>query len=188
MGDDLKISGPPTTRRQVRIVEKIVVHEKYDSADVPNNDIALIIVEVPFVQTNTFRPVNVTEAGPADDEPCRVGNWTKCKYIAIKFNASFVIISFVAGWGKIDPDVEDISEELMAVNITVIPMEICNGTISYNGEIPNGTICAGYMPGGRDSCQVKSLKNWVRNYEKKPKLIELNFFCVVGRFGWWTDL
>lgn len=46
------------------------------------------------------------------------------------------------------------SEDLMTVNISIIPMRICNGTMSYNGVIPHTAICAGVLAGGRDSCQV----------------------------------
>lgn len=69
---------------------------------------------------------------------------------------------FSAGWGKIFPDSEQVSDVLMAVNISVIPMKICNGTISYNGQIPVGSLCAGYMDGGKDSCQVKCFEEMLK--------------------------
>lgn len=45
---------------------------------------------------------------------------------------------------------------LMAVNITVIPTETCNGSLSYNGFIRPGMFCVGAWEGGRDACQGDS--------------------------------
>lgn len=67
VGNDLKVSwadGSPN--RQNRKIKKIVRHEAYV-------DIALIILETPFFLSTTFKPVNVTNVAPIDNEPCRVG-------------------------------------------------------------------------------------------------------------------
>lgn len=45
---------------------------------------------------------------------------------------------------------------LRAVNITVQPTELCNGTASYRGAIKIGMFCAGEWQGGRDACQGDS--------------------------------
>lgn len=71
-------------RRQTRTIKKIVVHKEYD-ADRPRNDIALIVLEKPFMISRTFEPVNVTKSGPVDNESCRVGKWIKNNNIAIAF-------------------------------------------------------------------------------------------------------
>lgn len=95
------------------------------------------------------------------------------KHRAIKFQGSIDIdVYFAAGWGRIDANVSQVSEDLMAVTIPVIPMAICNSTISYNGVIPSGEFCAGYMEGGRDSCQVKYA---FRCRDEISKLIKLAF-------------
>lgn len=46
--------------------------------------------------------------------------------------------------------------ELMAVNITVISLETCNGPTSYDGQILNGMLCAGENQGVKDTCQGDS--------------------------------
>lgn len=77
MGDDLRTTMIGSSRRQLRSIWRIVVHEEYKNARIPKNDIALLILERPFVETNTFGPVNVTDVGPVDEEPCRIGKSTK---------------------------------------------------------------------------------------------------------------
>lgn len=65
-------------------------------------------------------------------------------------------ISFIplAGWGRTKADQEDSSSpDLLKVEIKVIPMDLCNGTI-LQGEIPDGSFCAGELDGTRDTCQV----------------------------------
>lgn len=41
---------------------------------------------------------------------------------------------------------------LLRVELQIIPMQICNGTNSFNGAIPNGFFCAGSLDGTRDAC------------------------------------
>lgn len=40
----------------------------------------------------------------------------------------------------------------MIANVTVIDLEICNSTNSYNGSIASGLICAGELSGDIDIC------------------------------------
>lgn len=78
MGDDLRTTIVGANRRQLRSIWRIVVHEEYNkNARIPQNDIALLILQRPFVETDTFRSVNVTDAGPVDEELCRIGKSTK---------------------------------------------------------------------------------------------------------------
>lgn len=73
MGDDLRIANyDAIPTRQYRRVNKIVMHGRYNP-ETQQNDIALITVETPFLITNTFSPVNITDVAPVDNEPCRVG-------------------------------------------------------------------------------------------------------------------
>lgn len=52
------------------------MHEEYD-AYYHTNDIALIILDRPFLLTPTFRPVNVTEIRAVENEQCRTGKKTQ---------------------------------------------------------------------------------------------------------------
>lgn len=157
MGDDLKIKrSAASARRQCRDISKIVVHKRFSySSGIPTNDIAIIKVAKPFFLTETFSPVNVSKSRAVDNEPCRVGKWKNRKQSHHIHCFEISRLLFTAGWGTLTEGINFASENLMAVNISVIPTEICNGFGSYGGRIGKNTICAGSMGGGRDACQVK---------------------------------
>lgn len=75
MGDDLKVEvNEASSSRQYRDILKLSVNERFEYFDsTPKNDIALIVVATPFVLSNTFRPVNVTNAVAVENESCRTG-------------------------------------------------------------------------------------------------------------------
>lgn len=58
----------------------------------------------------------------------------------------------VSGWGFTEEGGEK-SGVLHFVTVPIIKKPICNE--AYEGMIKDGMICAGYMGGGRDACQVK---------------------------------
>lgn len=93
-------------------------------------DIAVIRLSVPFTQTSTFRPIPRSFSTPFDNQECQL-----------------------AGWGTIQEENTRPHPILMRVEIEIINMDVCNGTDSFRGSIPNGFICAGVMAGGRDACQ-----------------------------------
>lgn len=68
---------------------------------------------------------------------------------------------FTAGWGitvnnpeQYPPTYPMHSKYLMAVNISVVPMDTCNATMFCNGPFPEGAFCAGDMNDGRDASKV----------------------------------
>lgn len=44
--------------------------------------------------------------------------------------------------------------ELRQTEVKIISNEICNRREVYNGAISSGMLCAGYLEGGSDACQV----------------------------------
>ena len=46
------------------------------------------------------------------------------------------------------------SEVMLHVNVPQLSKQKCRETL---GELLEGTICAGHLPGGKDSCQVDSM-------------------------------
>lgn len=74
-------------------IKRIVVHEKYEGGVYPINDIALLILNRPFIRTSTFGPERITDVAPVDNESCSVGKYIQePKSISIKFTIWFIIL------------------------------------------------------------------------------------------------
>lgn len=77
IGDDLNVSQmQPSPSRQTRKVSKCWTHSKFIiNNNFPENDIAIIIVDKPFEETETFEPtkLKISPAPPVDNERCRIG-------------------------------------------------------------------------------------------------------------------
>uniref|UniRef100_A0A8C4VGJ3 Peptidase S1 domain-containing protein n=1 Tax=Gopherus evgoodei TaxID=1825980 RepID=A0A8C4VGJ3_9SAUR len=108
-------------------VQKIISHPNYDS-DSKNNDVALMKLQTPLSFTDTVAPVCLPNPGMMfqPDQQC-----------------------WISGWGA-----EYEGDVLNAVMVRLIERNICNDVRVYNGLVLPTMICAGYLKGGKDSCQV----------------------------------
>ncbi|CAH8547638.1 unnamed protein product [Schistosoma intercalatum] len=61
---------------------------------------------------------------------------------------------YVAGWGSSEDS--PISNELRHLYIPLLNLTVCNQTEAYQGKLTETMICAGYIKGGKDSCQGDS--------------------------------
>jgi len=61
-----------------------------------------------------------------------------------------------AGWGVTQDSVNHFSDKLREVVVPIIDRNTCNALDSYDGEITENMLCAGYMAGGKDSCRGDS--------------------------------
>ncbi|CAH8570185.1 Serine protease 56 [Schistosoma haematobium] len=61
---------------------------------------------------------------------------------------------YVAGWGSSEDS--PISNELRHLYIPLLNLTVCNQTEAYQGKLTETMICAGYIRGGKDSCQGDS--------------------------------
>ncbi|VDP29382.1 unnamed protein product [Schistosoma curassoni] len=61
---------------------------------------------------------------------------------------------YVAGWGSSEDS--PISNELRHLYIPLLNLTVCNQTGAYQGKLTETMICAGYIRGGKDSCQGDS--------------------------------
>lgn len=122
-----------TTNTEIVDVSRVVIHERYNPKNF-DNDVGLLILSTPIPSNHpTLRPINIVTSKPNPGIVCQT-----------------------SGWGTIMFGVVMATPVLRAVNITVQPTEICNGTTSYKGAIKAGMLCAGEGQGGRDACQGDS--------------------------------
>ncbi|XP_026177957.1 granzyme A-like [Mastacembelus armatus] len=122
--------------RQVRKVKSYVSHPCYDKDD-KVNDLQLLKLNKPVKETKTVQTLKIKPVkDPAADTTCRV-----------------------AGWGTTNNSKKQMSDVLMAVNVTVIDRVKCNSKDYYNFKpvITNSMICAGSNgKNSADTCQGDS--------------------------------
>ncbi|XP_051517868.1 trypsin [Myxocyprinus asiaticus] len=61
----------------------------------------------------------------------------------------------VSGWGFTTPT-GGIPQTLRTVKLPIVSTAVCNSTESFNGNITENMICAGYSAGGKDACKGDS--------------------------------
>ena len=62
----------------------------------------------------------------------------------------------VAGWGTTKEGSWGLPNLLQKVEVPLVTRAACNASASYNNQITERMICAGYKTGGKDSCQGDS--------------------------------
>ncbi|KAM6216531.1 acrosin [Rhynchocyon petersi] len=120
---------------QERMVEKIIIHERYKSSP-ERNDIALIKVTPP-VPCGSF-------IGPACLPRFKAGPPTVPQSC------------WVTGWGFEREKAPRLSTVLREARVNLIDLDLCNSTEWYNGLIHPSQVCAGYPEGNIDTCQGDS--------------------------------
>ncbi|XP_076179604.1 chymotrypsin-2 [Ptiloglossa arizonensis] len=122
-------------RTSVHQVEKIIVHEKYDSRDSWVNDIALIKVKTPFPKTRNVSPVTL----PKVDEI--IPNDTP---------------AVVSGWGDINLGGPG-TEQLLKANIYIADQATCKKVYQIYGKyVRDSQICANDPSVEKGSCNGDS--------------------------------
>uniref|UniRef100_A0A8C6TP54 Peptidase S1 domain-containing protein n=1 Tax=Neogobius melanostomus TaxID=47308 RepID=A0A8C6TP54_9GOBI len=128
-----------------RDIDSVWRHPEFNQTGELENDICLLKLSAPVAFTEHIRPVCLGARGST-------------------FPAGFP--SWVAGWGYLDES-ENRPEALQEVMLPIVGINECRCLNKY--YIPNGTICAGYPSGGRDSCKGDS---------GGPQVIWMNTFWV----------
>uniref|UniRef100_A0A8C6NK81 trypsin n=1 Tax=Nothobranchius furzeri TaxID=105023 RepID=A0A8C6NK81_NOTFU len=111
---------------------RVIRHPRYDSYTI-SNDIMLIKLSKPATLNSYVKPVDLPRGcAPAG---------TRC---------------LVSGWGNTMSSTAD-KNKLQCLEVPIISDRDCNN--SYPGMIDESMFCAGYLEGGKDSCQVRSRSN-----------------------------
>lgn len=67
----------------------------------------------------------------------------------------------VSGWGYTSPSTGEIPSTLRTVTLPIVSTQTCNSSASFNGNITENMICAGYSDGGKDACKVRTVARLV---------------------------
>ncbi|XP_078110168.1 trypsin [Sander vitreus] len=112
----------------------LVPHPEYNRTTT-NNDIMLIKVQAP-VYLNSYVSIALLPrqgASVAEGRVCRV-----------------------SGWGYTSPSGGQIPSTLRTITLPIVSTEKCNSSESFNGNITENMLCAGFSTGGKDACQGDS--------------------------------
>ena len=119
-------------------IDKIIIHPAYDKPS-KRHDLAVLRLRAGPNKKSTYSARVSPLCLPAAFE--RPPDGTEC---------------VVSGWGLTDPaDDASLASSLLAARVAVIPEKRCASPKVYGGRrhfFPEGTLCAGYLEGGVDSC------------------------------------
>ncbi|KAM0736167.1 putative trypsin-6 [Formica fusca] len=131
VGGVLKLNEETSTRQE-RGVETLRIHPEYDMKNL-YNDVAVLQLSKPFALTPEVHNVALSGNPPVPKTICQV-----------------------SGWGYTAEDVPIVSNDLMYVNLPIRSTEECRELLVNITDLPAGMFCAGYLKGGKDSCQGDS--------------------------------
>ncbi|CAH8575344.1 unnamed protein product [Schistosoma rodhaini] len=115
-------------------ISSILTHPNYRLHKLYDYDYALIKIVSPIQYTSKRRPI--------------------CILDTTLMNTNELDRCYVAGWGSSEDS--PISNELRHLRIPLLNLTVCNQTEAYQGKLTETMICAGYIMGGKDSCQGDS--------------------------------
>ncbi|XP_078584822.1 transmembrane protease serine 11E-like isoform X1 [Branchiostoma floridae x Branchiostoma japonicum] len=125
--------GENTGHLQSRDVDRIIIHERYDTIRT-DFDIAVMELSSEVNITDHVYPVCL----PGEDTEFPVG--TNC---------------WISGWGSIaDGGVQ--ATTLQEAEVPLVDSTVCDDAAHYDGQITDRMLCAGYDAGGIDACQGDS--------------------------------
>ena len=117
-----------TEAEEVIGIKRIIKHPDYDPwIDNPSSDIALLQLEKP-----SSLPV------------LRVAD----RYSDLNQNMATVL-----GWGVLENSIDSVfANSLQQTTLPLVSNEVCNAPNSYNGDVHETMLCAGFVEGHTDAC------------------------------------
>ncbi|XP_034940545.1 trypsin-like [Chelonus insularis] len=126
---NLKLSY--SRHRQTREVKKKIVNPMYDY-NMLANDIGLLLLKIPFMQTSYVSPISLLRTVPQPGSLCTT-----------------------SGWGYTSEN-GSISDVLMYVKLPIVAPRECQKLLAGIIYVSPALICAGFFHGGKDACQGDS--------------------------------
>ncbi|CAB1333988.1 unnamed protein product [Coregonus sp. 'balchen'] len=121
---------------------RVIRHPNYSSYNI-DNDIMLIKLSKPATLNTYVQPVALPSSCAPAGTMCTVSGW-----------GNTMSSSEYRTWVKAAD-----KNKLQCLNIPILSYSDCNN--SYPGMITNAMFCAGYLEGGKDSCQVCIFNDWL---------------------------
>ncbi|KAI5712689.1 hypothetical protein M8J75_010471 [Diaphorina citri] len=123
------------TQIETRRVVKVLTHPKYNAqgAKSHDHDIALLKLDAPLEFKPTVSPVCLPQLGEKFTQ--RTGT--------------------VVGWGRVEESGQ-IASDLRATQVPVMSNQECRQFPGFEPKLTGNMMCAGYVQGGKDSCQGDS--------------------------------
>jgi len=132
----MRSQGEPARHLDKKIL-KVKMHSRFDNLT-KEFDIVLLQIDVEGI---TFQPHILPICLPSSNDDL-VGR-----------------LGWVTGWGKIQKERKLMSDKLRQVEVPIISNNLCERFFRESGQsqyIPRIFLCAGYMDGGRDTCEGDS--------------------------------
>lgn len=128
-------------RRQISKIQKSIIHPKYKPEN-SDYDMSLVILKTPFVFNAKLGPIGLPRHAH------KVGE-----------------LAIATGWGNTKPDGSP-ANMLQYVQLPLLSHDVCNMLLYYT--LTDRMLCAGYIAGGYDTCQVITLNifNYFLNCKK----------------------
>ena len=117
-------------------VEEFFMHSEYDPITL-DNDIALIKLASPLRLSASIQTIDLLTQEDIDNGLIDPG-----------------VLATVSGWGITDEGTT--SDTLKSVDVPIVDFDVANSADSYDGELTENMIAAGYQEGGSDACQGDS--------------------------------
>ncbi|XP_071403569.1 trypsin-3-like [Centroberyx affinis] len=117
---------------QFIISTKVIRHPDFSSVT-GDNDIMLIKLSRPATLNRYVRPATLPTKCARDGTMCRI-----------------------SGWGRLRPKIKNLlfPDKLQCLNAPLLSYNTCSN--AYPSEITKNMICAGFLEGGKDSCEGDS--------------------------------
>ncbi|KAG9275927.1 trypsin [Astyanax mexicanus] len=110
--------------------EKVITHPDYNESTY-DNDFMLIKLSQPAVFNQYVQPIPLATTCAKEGEQC-----------------------LVSGWGNQITTGESYASVLQCLDLPVVPRSACEA--AYKNQFTQNMFCAGFLEGGKDSCQADS--------------------------------
>lgn len=127
------------------------LHDRNKTEDAETFEVADIIIHNKYSSSALEYDIALIELKGNSKQPTIALNQTELRITPVKST-----MVWVSGWGMLRSGGFRLPNILQKVELPLVSQEECNSPLSYDGDIKDHMICAGFKQGGKDSCQCDS--------------------------------